>query len=131
MSQFESKFIGGIEFVNVCSASEIFEKKGIKIQFDDDDDMQVAIIKFNGNLYCVDNICPHRHAEEIYNGILSEGNVTCPLHGWTYSLKSGENTNPKQGLKKLCTYDVFEENGYIWIEKPALKIPKWRQSEEF
>lgn len=132
------------QLIPVCNANELFNKKGKLIKFDEDDDMQVAIFRIGEKLYCVSNICPHRHAEEIYNGLLTcevnkleqyellEENilsdvVTCPLHGWSYYLDSGFNTNPKQGIKRIKTYDIIEQNGIIYIEKPELDIPKWRQ----
>lgn len=136
------------QLIAVCNSNELFNKKGKLIKFDEDDDMQVAIFRIGEKLYCVSNICPHRHAEEIYNGLLTcEVNkldktetlndnlkendlsdvVTCPLHGWSYYLDSGFNTNPKQGIKRIKTYDIIEQNGIIYIEKPELDIPKWRQ----
>lgn len=119
--------IDGQEFVQVCKVNEIIENKGIKFQFPDDIDMQVAIFKIDSEYYCVSNICPHKHQPVIYKGIIKDCTVTCPAHGWTYNLKSGENTNQHQGIKKLKKYQVREINGFIYIEKPKLEIPKWRQ----
>lgn len=124
--------IDGITFVSVCKSSELLNKKGKLVKFEEDDDMQVALFRIEGELFCVSNICPHRHAEEIYNGILTiEDNcknvVTCPLHGWSYFLDTGFNTNPKQGIKRITTYQIKEIDGEIYIEKPKLEIPKWRQ----
>jgi|GEM_PF-266495 len=146
-----------VEFIKVCNSNELIPKKGKLIKFDEDDDMQVAIFRINDKLYAVSNICPHRHAEEIYNGILTcqsdeilkgqtndfsevinsaekeleheteKDVVTCPLHGWSYFLDSGFNTNPKQGIKRIKTYQIFEKNNEIYIEKPKLDIPKWRE----
>ncbi len=127
--KYKSKIINGKEYVAICKTNELLEGKGIKIQFDEDDDMQVALFRINGELFCLSNICPHRHAEEIYNGIIKDGNVTCPLHGWTYNLKSGSNVNLKQGLKSLQKYEIFELSDKVYIEKPEMIIPKWRQLE--
>jgi len=121
------KFKDNIKFIKVAESKNVYEKKGIKIQFDGDDDFQVAIIRYEGKLYCVDNICPHRHADRIFEGIIKDKTVTCPLHGWTYSLESGENVDIKKGIKKLKTYLCFEEDGIIYIEEPKFEIPKWRK----
>lgn len=117
----------GKKFYHVAYSNDILEKKGIEIQFDDDIDMNVAIIRYEGSLYCVSNICPHKHQAEIYNGIIKDCKVSCPLHGWTYDLKTGENINKKQGIKSLKSYQVFESDGYVYVEKPDLEIPKWRK----
>lgn len=119
--------IDGKIFAEVCGSKDIFEGKGKKIQFSEDDDLQVAVIRLDGKLHCLDNICPHRHAPRIFEGIIKKGNVMCPLHGWTYDIESGENINKHQGLKGLRKWGVFEKNGRVFVEKPELTIPKWRR----
>ena len=119
--------IDGKKFIEVCNSNDIFEKKGIKIQLPEDDDFQVAIFRVDGNLVCLDNICPHRHADRIHEGIIRDNTITCPLHGWTYSLKTGENVNKHQGLKNLNKYECVEKDGKVYIEEPKFEIPIWRR----
>ncbi len=118
---------GDTAFAAVCKYSELFDKKGIRVKFPGDDDFQVALFKIDGQLYCVDNICPHRHADCIHEGIIRDATVICPLHGWTYSLDTGNNTNPKQGIKNLGSYKVKVSDGIVFIEVPYFKIPAWRR----
>lgn len=127
LEQYKTFAKGDKEFLFVCKSEDAIERKGIKVQFPEDIDFQVAIIRLNGKLHCLDNICPHRHADKIYDGIIKDDTVICPLHGWTYSIITGENTNKHQGLKYLKKYDIYEENGNVFIEKPDFKIPKWRK----
>lgn len=122
--------INGKDFQFICYSQEIKEGKGKRITFKDDIDTQFAVFRINGKLYCVSNICPHRHATKIFEGILKGLTVTCPLHGWTYSLETGENINKNQGIKKLDTYEIFEQNDKVFMEKPNIKIPKWRQGTQ-
>jgi nitrite reductase/ring-hydroxylating ferredoxin subunit len=126
LKEYKTFFKNETEYLYVCESKDILNRKGIKIQFPEDIDFQVAIFRLSDELHCLDNICPHRHADKIYDGIIKDNNVMCPLHGWTYSILTGENTNKHQGLKYLRKYDVFEENGKVYIEKPDFKIPKWR-----
>lgn len=123
----KSLTIDGKLFVSVCTSSELISEKGKKIKFEEDIDMEVSIFKIDNEYFCVSNICPHKHQPVIYKGIIKDCTVTCPAHGWTYDLKTGENTNKHQGIKQLKTYEVFEKDGEIYIEKPELVIPKWRQ----
>ena len=116
----------GRVFVKVCRSSDLFEKRGKRIFFPGDEDFQVAIFRVGGRVYCLGNICPHRHQARMHEGILRGLNVICPLHGWTYSLETGENVNRKQGLKGLDKYDSIEVDEFIYIEKPRFKPPKWR-----
>lgn len=114
-------------FVIICDSHKVKEGKGLRIAFDEDVDMQVAVFRIKNKLYCVSNICPHRHATRIYEGIVKDLKVTCPLHGWTYSIETGENVDKTQGIKNLIKYDIFETDGKVFIEKPVLSIPKWRE----
>lgn len=127
MVKFETRVISDREYLKVCPSDEVFERKGTRIQYDEDEDMQVAIFRISGKLYCLWNICPHRHKDQIYNGIIKDLKVICPEHGWTYSLETGENVNKRQGMRGLDKFDVFEEDGWVYIEKPNISIPKWRQ----
>lgn len=119
--------INNKKYIKVALSKDIFENKGIKIQFDEDDDFQLAIFRVDGILYCLENICPHRHADRIYEGIIKDMTVTCPLHGWTYSIRTGENINKRQGIKSLRKYECFEENGEVFVEEPNFEIPVWRR----
>ena len=72
--------------------------------------------------HAVSNICPHQYAAVICDGLIEEGTVTCPLHGWIYSLDSGKALGSNARLK---TYHVFELDGSIWLEKPEKLTPLW------
>lgn len=115
-------------YARICRSAELFEGKGRQFIFDDDIDLQVAVFRKDGKLFALSNICPHRHQDKIHEGFIRSGNVTCPAHGWTYKLATGENINLKQGIKSLKKYDAFEKDGYIWVEKPDKSaIPVWRR----
>ncbi len=118
------------QYIQIGDSKNIAEGKSIQLIFADDIDLQVAIFRINSILYAVSNICPHRHAREIYKGIIDGLNVVCPLHGWTYNIQTGMNTNPKQGQRNLIKYDIFEENTKVYLQKPELIIPKWRDAIE-
>lgn len=121
--------MNGCEYLKICHSEDVFEGKGRRVRIDDDIDRQVAVFRVEGKLYCLYNVCPHRHADRIFEGYIKDMTVMCPLHGWTYSLETGENVNKHQGLKGLDKYEVFEKDGWVYIEKPDIKIPKWRRED--
>lgn len=128
---YPEKIVDGKVFVNVAKSKEILEKKGYRFIFYDDLDIQIAIFRVNGKLFCVNNICPHRHQDRLFEGIINQDfTVTCPLHFWTYSLIDGKNINQRQGIRQLDVYSVFEEEGLVWVEKPKYQPPKWRIQNE-
>jgi nitrite reductase/ring-hydroxylating ferredoxin subunit len=125
--EYPVRIIDSKTYVNVCRSDEVFERKGMKISFREDTDMQVAIFRIDGKLYCVSNICPHEHTEKMHQGYIEGMNLICPYHAWTYSIETGKNVDLKRGIKSLEKYDIFEEDGFVFIEKPVLEIPLWRK----
>jgi len=119
--------ISGTDYVATCKFDDLYEKRGIRIKFPGDDDFQLALFKINDELFCVDNICPHRHADRIHEGIIKDLTVMCPLHGWTYSLETGNNTDPRQGIKNLNSYKTVILDGLVYVEMPNFEIPAWRR----
>ena len=124
----DSISIEGKEFIYLCNADVIYNNKGYQFLFDDDLDKQIAVFRREGKLYCLSNICPHRHQDKIYDGIIRDMKVSCPEHGWTYELETGKNINPLQGLRSLKKYSILEKDGKIYIEYPEFDIPKWREN---
>lgn len=101
-----------IEFVKVAKVSEIRENSGKFIRIDDD---EIALFKVNGNFYAINNVCAHQHISALHQGELDGLKVTCPMHGWTYSLETGKAVSGGGCVK---TYQVKAEGEFVWIEKP-------------
>jgi nitrite reductase/ring-hydroxylating ferredoxin subunit len=120
------KHINGKDYIELCKSDYIFDGKGRQFIIGDDIEEQIAVFRVKGELYCLSNICPHRHQDQMHNGIITNMNVMCPAHGWTYSLTTGENVIKKQGIKSLNKYEVFEQNGFVYIEIPKFNLPVWR-----
>jgi len=60
---------------------------------------EMAIFKTNGQLYAIQNICPHEGGQ-LCNGWIDGGEVVCPLHGYKFDLKTGAcSTDPKLKVK--------------------------------
>ena len=108
------------EFIRVCSLSELHSVGGKRIVLEDD--QEVAIFKVDGELFAVGNICPHQHAPVIYDGYVEDCTVACPLHGWTYDLRTGA---PIIGGARLRTFTVRAEGNDVMLEKPAPTRPAW------
>jgi ferredoxin-nitrite reductase len=56
---------------------------------------EMAVFKSNGQVYAIQNICPHEGGQ-LCNGWVEGGEVVCPLHGYKFDLKTGAcSTDPK------------------------------------
>jgi NAD(P)H-dependent nitrite reductase small subunit len=101
-----------VEFVKVARASDIPERRNKVIHLGNE---QIALWHANGRFYAINNVCPHQHIPALHKGILNGDKVTCPMHGWTYSLETGV---AEFGDGKVKTYRVKVEGEDIFVEKP-------------
>lgn len=98
------------EFQYVCKINELTENKG-KYFFIDEVD--VALFKIDGNIYALNNVCPHHHVNCIADGIIENNFILCPNHFWRFDYKSGL----KEGkLKGLDVYETKIENDEIFVK---------------
>ncbi len=111
------------QYIQLCQSGDIFPQKGKNFYFDED--VPIAVFRDNHQLFAVSNICPHQYAAVICNGFLEEKTVTCPLHGWIYSLESGKALGSNA---RLLTYHIFEDEGLVWLEQPKKTRPLWLEN---
>ncbi len=119
--------LNGKEFIAVEFSSNILERKSVLIRFGEEIEKQIAIFRSQGKLYCITNICPHLHAPSLFRGWVENNCVTCPEHGWTFRLDTGENVIKNQGRKKLKTYEVLEVDGIVYVYIDYFELPKWKK----
>ena len=95
-------------FTKVCTVSELRENQGKRFLINDVD---IAVFKVNGEIFVLSNTCPHQHTTIIYDGIVEDGCVVCPAHGWMFNLKTGKQPTGAKGLNsypvKIIDDEVF------------------------
>jgi len=102
------------EFKKICRTSDIYNRKGKRFILDDEN--EIAVFKIDENFYVVDNICPHNHTSQMYDGYVEEMYVTCPVHGFRFHLETGEQPT---GLGcRLRTFDMKIVDEYIYVRIP-------------
>lgn len=114
----------GRTFVQICSSTNVLRRKGVRVEFDEE--LQIAIFRVGDRLHAVSNICPHNHTPHLHEGEINaeDCTVSCPFHGWTYSLHTGKHTASSHSHIKV--YEVFEEHGFVYVEKPKEEIIEWK-----
>lgn len=83
--------------------------------------VDIALFSVDGVYHAVQNDCPHQHFSALHDGILNGTEITCPMHGWTFDLASG---NATIGGGKLRRYAVKVVGNDILIEAPDGE-PDW------
>ena len=104
-------------FRYLCTIKELSPSRSRQFSLSNDKGtkkIQIAVFNVNGRFYCISNKCQHQ------GGPLSEGTldeekkvVTCPWHGWKYSIIDGR--APHKGGDSVDAYEtkVIEDKIYV------------------
>lgn len=76
----------------------------------------IALFNLDGSYYATDEICTHAHAS-LAEGFVTDDIVECPLHGATFSIKTGEALSAP-ATEPLATYAVRVDGEDILIGVP-------------
>ncbi len=74
---------------------------------------EICVANVNGEFSAMDNVCLHQGGP-LGQGMIENGKVVCPWHGWAYDPKTGEASHNKNA--KLAVYPLKIENGDVLIE---------------
>ena len=62
------------------------------------DGLPIALANVDGTIYAFSDSCRHEGGP-LSAGVLIDDTVTCPWHGWTYSVRTGKAIVPPIGLR--------------------------------
>ena len=97
------------EFVSVAEAATIPPGHGRTVHFNG---REFAVWNVDGEFFCIDDECPHRGGP-LGAGLLKEGIVFCPLHGWGFDVRTGIcDLRPDRPVK---TYRTRVVDGWVQI----------------
>jgi nitrite reductase (NADH) small subunit len=99
------------DFVKLTTNSELPRNNEAK-EFTVGDKL-ICVANVNGAITAIDNVCLHRGGP-LGQGMIHEGKVVCPWHGWQWDPQTGEAVhNP---TAKLTVYPLKMENGDVMIK---------------
>jgi nitrite reductase (NADH) small subunit len=74
---------------------------------------RIGVFRTAGDeVYALDDRCPHRGGP-LSQGIVHDASVTCPLHSWVLSLRTGEAEGADEGAVRTVPVRLVE--GRIWL----------------
>lgn len=111
------------DYIHLCALSSLPKRFGKRFQLEDD--IEIALFQVDGEIYAINNICPHQKFPVLYEGEMEDCTVTCPMHGWKFDIRSGQCLEGGNALLK--TYEVRVEDGQILIKRPEPEQPKWME----
>jgi nitrite reductase/ring-hydroxylating ferredoxin subunit len=75
-----------MSWTTLCDLSELTENQGKYVEIDG---FQLAVFLSAGQVYVMDNYCPHAGGN-LAAGFVQEGCAVCPWHYWPFRLETGE-----------------------------------------
>jgi nitrite reductase (NADH) small subunit len=97
-------------WVAVGRAADVPLWEGRRVTLDGE---RIAIFRTEEGVHAVAAECPHAGGP-LQDGLVADGCVTCPLHGWRFDLRSGEQIGGAAGLR---TYEVVERDGLLLVNR--------------
>ena len=96
--------------IRVAGTEAVPEGKGIVVNVQG---KRLAIFRYQGELFALDETCPHRGGP-LHEGPIQEGVVACPWHLWQFNLKTG--LSPVNPLSKVQVYKTRVEGNDVFVE---------------
>jgi nitrite reductase (NADH) small subunit len=75
-------------------------------------DKMICVANVAGEICAMENTCLHRGGP-LGAGIIEDGKVICPWHGWAWDPNTGQGPGPGA---KVAVYPVKVENGEVMIK---------------
>ena len=97
------------EFVKVAQRGDLSDGHGMLAVVKG---TRVALFNCEGTIYAIRGTCPHMGGE-LWEGLLRDGIVSCPWHGWRFDVRTGK--SPDAELVSVRTYAVKIEGDDIYV----------------
>lgn len=107
---------GTPDWVSICAPTSIEPGMAGTVPVEGAD--EIAIFRtIGGEYYALVNKCPHKGGP-LSQGIVHGDSVSCPLHNWRISLKSGEALGDDEGCTPTIPLKIEDE--LIWLDRAAI-----------
>jgi nitrite reductase/ring-hydroxylating ferredoxin subunit len=96
----------------VCTRQQIPPDRGWPVRVGE---TSIAVFDVDGELMAVENVCRHL-GNPIDDGLVEDGCLTCPWHGWRYDLRTGAQLTFFGRRRGLRTFAVRAEGDDVLVE---------------
>ena len=79
------------------------------------DGNEVTLFNTDEGIFAIDNACPHMGGP-LDEGEVNECTVTCPWHGWTFNLKTGNCINMPGEDATTFPLEIIANDIYLLVD---------------
>lgn len=76
---------------------------------------RLCVARLKGQIIVLDNTCPHSDGP-LGQGMIEDGCVVCPYHGWAFNLKTGAATH--DASEKVRIFESELRDGALMVRPP-------------
>ena len=99
------------DYAVVGKVSDLKPSRGRKVKVGEH---EVAVWRVGDTIFAVGNVCAHQHFSMMHEGTLEGLTIRCPMHGWQYSLETGESVS---GSGRIPVFDVKIEGESVFVSR--------------
>lgn len=99
------------EFLRICGTGEL-PVEGMAREFAAGARL-VCVANVHGEFAAMGNVCPHRGGP-LGQGVVEDGKVVCPWHGWAFDAKTGVSTHSAQAMVEV--FELKIEGGDVLVK---------------
>ena len=110
------------KYVGLSTEIPVGKSKSISIKdAKSEKNIHIAIFNISGRFYAISDSCAHQGGP-LSKGFLNSDIVTCPWHGWKYSVKNGKSSH--EGGDSVNSYKVKVVKGKLYVNPFPSNIDK-------
>lgn len=100
----------GGQLVRICSTAELPQTGRVKCL--SVRGRELCLANLDGYIAALSNECPHRGGP-LCEGMIEEGKIVCPWHGWAFDPHSGEASHSAQAKVEVFSLLVRGESVFL------------------
>jgi nitrite reductase/ring-hydroxylating ferredoxin subunit len=76
---------------------------------------ECVLFRVDEEIFGIENRCPHQLYAVFHQGVIEQHTITCPMHGWSFDLRSGKAV---RGSGHLNILEVRVDSNTVWVKMP-------------
>ena len=81
------------------------------------EDTRLVLVRVGDRVHALAGTCTHQGGP-LGDGRLSGARLTCPWHGWSFDVRTGQCLFPPRGFA-VASYPVRIDGEDVWVELPS------------